>query len=629
MKKRLNQYLCELKSIIIRCLKLKDGKLQPERMIQELLSQLKDMMHADEITFYQYNEVKCHLQYKISSDLKRNGHEIDVVAITESLERELKVQDYLVCSLLADGLQEYALIVPLKVNEKVIGILALKEKGKTLDVSLDSSFYQILSAECSNLIQIATSISRIVEDERRHKQLFRVTEKFHSSMNTEEVLREMIRTLKAVFPDFIYYLLLSNDNEQHSDLPIKDLEYDSENIAAMQAYVTGTSQYEDLMSGESALYAPLKGKQGVYGVLQVISPFTMAFSKDEMEFVALLANTAGGAIENAQLYLQSKRLIADLQLINETSHRLNLDLRLTETITYMKNQIVKSFDAQEIGFFHKVKNGQFKVLPGSSEFFTVDEGAGDINIIKEKMFRAKEAIFLGDFKLDSGYSSCYRSVMAVPMARSKNITGFVIILHSESYHFTFETFKLLQSLIHHSTLAFANSMLREELETMVVTDHLTGLYSRSYLDEKLNESMNKEKEGVFILIDIDNFKDINDTYGHQTGDDILQQVSAIIQKNIRSTDIAARWGGEELAIYLPRVPIKIGKSIAERIRARVEGKTVPAVTISCGISYWNTTQADTSKELFKRADTVLYEAKNSGKNKVLLGLLPVEDKGES
>lgn len=99
--------------------------------------------------------------------------------------------------------------------------------------------------------------------------------------------------------------------------------------------------------------------------------------------------------------------------------------------------------------------------------------------------------------------------------------------------------------------------------------------------------MTSDNEGTFILLDIDNFKEVNDTYGHQVGDDVLVQVANLILENIRLTDIGARWGGEELAIYLPGVSLKAGAQIAKRLVKAVQEKTNPQITVSCGVSYWN------------------------------------------
>lgn len=193
------------------------------------------------------------------------------------------------------------------------------------------------------------------------------------------------------------------------------------------------------------------------------------------------------------------------------------------------------------------------------------------------------------------------------------------MVHTRANFFTFNQFKLLESLIYHSTLAFINSMLHEEMQRLAITDQLTRLYSRNYLDEKINESMQSDMQGTFILFDIDDFKQVNDTYGHLTGDDVIIQVSNLILANKRSTDIAARWGGEELALYLPEVDITQGMRVAERLVNVVQKSTSPSVTLSGGIAYWKmTTPNDTVTKLFNRADQALYEAKRAGKNQVVV-----------
>jgi diguanylate cyclase (GGDEF)-like protein len=519
---------------------------------------------------------------------------------------------------LIPGFEKYQLLFLLADHGEVKRVIAFQLEE---EINASDQLLGQMVTECHAFIEKVRSLSESISEEKRYKQLFRVTEKFHSTMDMDAVLGEIISTLKEVYPAFTYYLMLSHDHNGYGGLPVKELEYDGENLTAMQSYVSGHVQFEDsLLDKNSIMYAPLKGKQGVYGVLQIIAPDSLVFPQSEVEFIRLLANTAGSALENAKLYEQSRKLVSDLQLINETSHQLNTSLRMSDTMKFICGQILKSFRAQEVGFIMlSNETDDYSVLKGSTSFFFSNNAARYISGIGRRIQGEREALFIGD--LDSeleGSSSQFRSIMGVPMIQSGELKGFALVLHETPYHFSFDTFKLLQSLIHHSTLAFTNSLLREELEKMVVTDHLTRLYSRKFLDEKMKLSMLEDAQGSFILIDIDNFKCVNDKYGHQVGDDVLIQLASQIAKNIRGTDIGARWGGEELAIYLPGAPMEIGVMIANRLVDKVEKYTQPNVTISCGVSAWIKGQQDTAKSVFKRADQALYMAKSSGKNKVVV-----------
>ena len=194
--------------------------------------------------------------------------------------------------------------------------------------------------------------------------------------------------------------------------------------------------------------------------------------------------------------------------------------------------------------------------------------------MKEKLFEGEKGVFIGSGKTVFGENG-FGSLMAVPMIENDTVFGFAILLKKDLYAFTFEMYKLFQALIHHATLAVTNSMLRDRLEHLVQTDQLTELYSRTYLDEKIQYSMKIHKRGVFILVDIDNFKTINDTYGHQTGDSILIQVASVMKNHIREHDVAARWGGEELAVYLPNINVSSGERIAKRLVRAIRENTEP------------------------------------------------------
>ncbi|AMX82587.1 hypothetical protein GS3922_02245 [Geobacillus subterraneus] len=483
-------------------------------------------------------------------------------------------------------------------------------KGRRFDRPL----LEALRADLAQLFRKLSTLSQGKSEEKRYEQLHCFAAKIHSSMQIDDVLEEIIRTLQNVYPSFTYYLLLSHDNHLRGNLPIKTFAFDEngEQTAALRAFLTGQVQCEETAAPQrSVLYAPIKGVQAVYGVIQIIAPHAAPFPKREINFISLLAGTAGSALENAKLYEQSRRLVADLQLINDTMRQLNARSRLHEAIEYMVSQIRQSFGADEVGFF-LFADGKHELLPGSTPFFYEGLSAMYVEWVEARRRSGNDILFAGDVCASDFGSFC--SVMAAPMLQNKETKGVCIVLARKPYQFTFDMFKLLQSLVQHSTLAFMNAILREELEKLVITDYLTKLYTRRYLDREIQQSMETDALGAFLLIDIDNFKQINDIYGHQTGDDVLVQVAEMIRTNIRDNDIAARWGGEELAVYLPNVSLFDAVSVARRIVEKVREHTVPPVTVSCGISSWRQHDHDNAEQLFKRADAALYMAKETGKN---------------
>ncbi|MCD7032746.1 diguanylate cyclase [Metabacillus sp. GX 13764] len=484
--------------------------------------------------------------------------------------------------------------------------------------SVERSFLTELSFLCNRFLHYVKKAENLALNERKYEQLYRLTEKFHSTMNKDEVLGELLVTLQGMYQNYLFYLFLSHDSEI-GELPVKDLyfEENGSNDTAMEAYLTGMVKSEKNEAFERTVYyIPLKGQQGIYGVLEVIVDMAEDLEQRELKFLVMVANAAGNAMENAQLYEQSNKLIADLQLINETSHKLNTNLRLNDTMEFMSKQIIQSFGAEEIGFFYSDQDTMTQPLPGCTEFFKTDAAGRYRDFVTERLASEKDGVFIGSLGsyLDSAEYQC---LMGVPMIENNGMKGYAVILHQTPYAFTFDMFKLLQSLIHHSSLALANSLLREELEQLVKTDHMTKLYSRKYLSECIQRSMQRDREGAFILVDIDNFKRINDTYGHQVGDEVIIQVAALLKLNIREQDTGSRWGGEELAIYLPSVSMAAGIAIAERLVGIVAESTMPAITISCGVAHWEAGSDDSEKKLFIRADKALYKAKSSGKNRVV------------
>lgn len=176
-------------------------------------------------------------------------------------------------------------------------------------------------------------------------------------------------------------------------------------------------------------------------------------------------------------------------------------------------------------------------------------------------------------------------------------------------------------------LSQINEQLLEKaakLEEKASTDYLTQLFNRrkfnSVIEYEISQNNRYENRYLSVIIlDIDNFKSINDTHGHDIGDKVLQEIASIINISCREADVASRWGGEEFAIGLPQTTIEDAVLVAEKIRMTIERhnfSTQFQVTASLGVAQLRTT--DSFSTLFKRADEALYNAKHTGKNKTVI-----------
>ena len=165
-----------------------------------------------------------------------------------------------------------------------------------------------------------------------------------------------------------------------------------------------------------------------------------------------------------------------------------------------------------------------------------------------------------------------------------------------------------------------------QAELPPIRDSLTQLYNqrftRSHLEYEVDRHYRYRAVLSIVFFDIDNFKAVNDTYGHQVGDTVLQEIGGAVRETIRRADIAGRYGGEEFLILGPQTTMQGGVVLAERLRKAVSLLSIPVqgeelkVTISIGVASSNPNKPDSAEELFRRADEALYVSKNSGKNKV-------------
>jgi two-component system cell cycle response regulator len=176
-------------------------------------------------------------------------------------------------------------------------------------------------------------------------------------------------------------------------------------------------------------------------------------------------------------------------------------------------------------------------------------------------------------------------------------------------------------------LAISDADVQNSIE-MAITDALTGLHNRRYMETHLatlaEQASSRGKPLALMILDIDFFKSINDTYGHDAGDDVLREFAVRIRKSIRGIDLACRYGGEEFVIVMPETDLTVAGMVAERLRRSIAGETFAVnkgtkridVTISIGLATLDH-KGEPVADVLKRADMALYQAKHDGRNRVV------------
>lgn len=221
-------------------------------------------------------------------------------------------------------------------------------------------------------------------------------------------------------------------------------------------------------------------------------------------------------------------------------------------------------------------------------------------------------------------------IFDLPVRELKPYSQILEEANRELQKLTLNYAQLLQKLKEEKARAEALAQKLKEanqkLMEMAITDGLTGVFNRRYFQERLAEEVNRFKRYhgslSVIILDIDHFKKINDTYGHLFGDEVLKKLGAILKAETRKCDLVARYGGEEFVLLLPSTDLKGATRLAERLRQKVEetefscGNQKVKVTISLGVASMSSPSEKTEKELLSVADKALYYSKHKGRNRV-------------
>ncbi len=220
--------------------------------------------------------------------------------------------------------------------------------------------------------------------------------------------------------------------------------------------------------------------------------------------------------------------------------------------------------------------------------------------------------------------------ICIPLLAQGETFGVLHLISNES-HVSDNEFKIATSAAEQIGLALANLQLRNDLRQQAIRDPLTGIYNRRYMMETLQQEFSRAKRlhstiGL-LMIDLDHFKKINDTFGHDTGDLVLRRVARELRKNSRAEDTVCRYGGEEFCLVCPDISLENAQYLAEKFRTRIRNldiridhKPIDTVTLSVGVALFPH-HAHDAELLLKSADEALYRAKAEGRDRVVVSLV--------
>jgi diguanylate cyclase (GGDEF)-like protein len=300
-----------------------------------------------------------------------------------------------------------------------------------------------------------------------------------------------------------------------------------------------------------------------------------------------------------------------------------------QSLTQKTAEILKAERASLLLFNDKAGSFDIKALIGSTVKFDDEVEVG--RRVARVVFARKEPVLVGDVNRTglppAPAERHYRtsSFISCPINVGNRTIGVMSFTDRVGGGtFRRNSVELFQAIAPQLAMAIDHAALREragEFEQLSVTDPLTGLLNRRYIETRLLEEIRRSNRNgspmSFLMIDVDHFKSYNDEFGHPAGDDALKMVGHVMRQTLRGADVAARFGGEEFSILLPQTTADEAAAIAERLRANIQNTNFPhrRVTVSVGIA---SCSADLciSADLISAADKALYEAKRKGRNRV-------------
>ena len=544
-----------------------------------------------------------------------------------------------------EGLKAGAFI-PLRSKGEVLGVLALLH-DRPHDFPADQLHVAEAFAEQASVAAEHTIL--LAQSERRRDEVVlvnRIVGSVSASLDLTEIMRTAVTELASATgaPRVAIYRLGGSWLRLAAQTGTPALPADLPATTGLVGRVVRSGRAEHLtgprddpdditrsLDATTRAAVPILLDGAAAGVILVDGTAAHPVTPQMFELLIALGQQLSVAVRNASLYEELRKAHDELQVLYEAAKSVSGTLDLHTLLDSLVSVTCRSFSYDNgtlmlVG--QEASDLSVAASYGYSESITgmrIPNGVG----ITGWVARTGSPLMVDDVRQDSRYyrtDERTRSELAVPLIADGKVLGVFNVESSRLAAFGQRDLHMLTTLASYAVIAIQNAHLYEHAQRLAITDGLTELFNRRYLYEAMDRVIERgRRDGLplsLIMLEIDNFKRCNDTYGHQSGDEVLRTVSMLLRRGSRPSDIVARYGGDEFMVVLPGAGKGPAQETAERLRRAVEAyplilgtDVIATVTLSVGVATFPT-DGRTVDALVEAVDQAQYIAKRSGGNKV-------------
>ena len=498
-------------------------------------------------------------------------------------------------------------------------------------------------ADISKLKEMETRLRREVEKLKALHEIDRAL----STLDLQDCLRVITQRARALFAGDLVSILLLEEDQLRMAAEDGLVSTTKEVVVPLDKGITGWScaknqsilvpdvrqdeRYIEVdVRSRSEMAAPLKIHDQSIGVLNVESVQLDAFTPADLELLESLAARAATAIHNARLHSAEREHREFAETLQDIGMALASKLDPDAVIDLLLDEVARvlPYDTAAVllldnGLVRTKRQRGYEQFSATQQMDALEMPMSSLPILADMALRGQPRA-VPDTSQEPLWIALttaqpIRSWLGAPIIAHGKVLGFVTLQKATANFYKAEMEERLATYATQAGLAFENARLYAEQQKLAITDGLTGLFNRRYLfDIAQREYMRARRRSsplAMLMLDMNGFKQINDTFGHSVGDEVLQRVAKTLAENVRAVDIVARYGGDEFVILLPDCNDQMARQVADRLqeqikvtRLYVEARSV-APTLSIGIAVATLAPDETLDTLLVRADAEMYRSK--------------------